>query len=139
LYPHYEEFLKELVQEGQPPEGLKLTRAMEAYGYTSPGEMSDWVMAGAGILSTTPELGLADTRTEKWFLDDPKLIMEILDKNYPLMHTTFRKIGYQLEPTLKAVHDTYDNYGQMTIEWVNKGLSDSDKMALVIITSRAAD
>lgn len=121
--------------EGNPPKGMDLTTAPKAYGYNSPGEMSDWIMAATGIPAVSPEIGTTDPRSETFFIKEMDVIVDVLDQNYPLVHSTFRKIGYQLKPELLYTHELDDELQSVTLMWHNKGLSDSNDHALLVIKS----
>lgn len=96
IYPDVELFLNELIKEGSPPAGLKLTSAPESLGYNSPGEMSDWIMAATGIPTITPEIGTTDKCSETFVMKTLDCITQTLGAQYPLIKTTFKKIGSQL-------------------------------------------
>ena len=98
----------EVIQEGSPPAGIKLTTAPASpMGYNSPGEMSDWIMAATGIPAATPEIGTSDPRTNTFFIEDLDVIIDTLDANYPMTFNLFQKIGYELEPELLKHEYTY--------------------------------
>jgi len=97
IYPDANTFLNELIAEGSPPEGLKVTTAPEALGYNSPGEMSDWIMAATGIPAITPEIGTKDKCSETFYIKTLDCITDTLDAQYPLVKTTFKKIGSQID------------------------------------------
>ena len=59
-YPRQAELFKEILEEAETPEGLKVGTASELLGYTSPGEASDWILAATGIPAISPELGTSD-------------------------------------------------------------------------------
>ena len=118
IYPDVDLFLKELVSEGSPPEGLQLSRAPEIFGYNSPGEMSDWIMAATGITTITPEIGTKDKCSETFFIKTLQCITDTLDAQYPLVKTTFKKIGSQID-----IHGTKFNSNQANLKISNKGLS----------------
>ena len=58
IYPDVDKFFNELISEGNPPEGIRLTTAPESLGYNSPGEMTDWIMGATGIPAMSPEIGI---------------------------------------------------------------------------------
>ena len=120
VYPDVDLFLKELVSEGSPPEGLELTRAPEAFGYNSPGEMSDWIMAATGIPTITPEIGTKDKCSEEFFIKTLQCITDTLDAQYPLVKTTFKKIGSQID-----IQASGFDAGQANLKITNKGLSNA--------------
>jgi len=136
LYPDYDEMLHELMAEGHPPKGDYLTTApSSAMGYNSPGEMSDWITAATGIPAVSPEIGTNDPRTATFFIEDLDVIVDTLDQNYPLIFTAFKKIGYQLDAKVMTAKHEYDGTQSLVIEWTNKGMTDTNDRALVVVKS----
>lgn len=129
LYPDVDDFLTELVAEGSPPKGLKLTTAPENLGYNSPGEMSDWILAATGIPAVSPELGTLNPCSNTFFIKSIECIVETLDAQYPLVKATFKKIGSQLSIDTQNVdvERIEDGQTKATITITNKGLSNSEE------------
>lgn len=54
---------------------------MKSVHYQANGEASDWIMETYGIIVMSPELGLPDQRTRKFFIKDKTLLKEIIVTN----------------------------------------------------------
>jgi hypothetical protein len=85
LFPEAKAFIRELVDEGDAPEGMIVGTAYSTLNYTSPGEMSDWITAATGIPSVSPELGTSDPATDTFFIEDLDVIIDVLNQNWPLV------------------------------------------------------
>lgn len=84
--------------------------------------MSDWIMAATGIPAITPELGNNNTCSETFYIDSLDCITDVLNDNFPLTMTYFKKIGSQLDfkTTFKPVNETRT---EVDLTITNKGLS----------------
>lgn len=71
-----------------------------------------------GIPSVSPELGTEEECSDTFFINDIGCIVRTLDAQYPLVKTTFKKIGSQID-----IHGTKFNSNQANLKISNKGLS----------------
>jgi len=53
------------------PKGNKLGNGSMTVNYEANGEASDWMLAERGIIAMSPELGIADKKSNGFFLSTP--------------------------------------------------------------------
>ena len=84
-YPTQAALFKEILEEAETPDGMKIGTANELLGYTSPGEASDWILAATGIPAISPELGTKDPASNGFRLDDVDVVIDVMDQGYPVI------------------------------------------------------
>ena len=117
---------QEILEESDTPEGLRVGTAGELLNYTSPGEASDWILAATGIPAISPELGTNDPETNHFRLESADLVIDVLDKSYPMIEKTVEKLNAKVE--FKQVGpveiNPHTNDFTFSVEIKNKGLQD---------------
>jgi hypothetical protein len=81
FYQKAYEFYMKLKSDHVLPNGNKLGNGSMTVNYEANGEASDWMLAERGIIAMSPELGIADKRSNKFFVKDPKIVKKIIFTN----------------------------------------------------------
>ena len=81
FYQKAYEFYMKLKSDHVLPNGNKLGNGSMTVNYEANGEASDWMLAERGIIAMSPELGIADKRSNQFFVKDPKIVKKIIFTN----------------------------------------------------------
>ena len=60
--------------------------------YSANGEASDWMLAKHGIYALSPELGTSNKKSDQFFITNPNVLKETIQKNYPWIFYTILKL-----------------------------------------------
>jgi len=63
------------------PYGNKLGNGAMTVNYEANGEASDWMLGDRGIIAMSPELGIADKRSNAFFIKQPSVIKDVIFTN----------------------------------------------------------
>jgi len=95
-FPLANQFYKHIHENGKLPKGNRMGNGRTTINYTANGEASDYFLAEKGVYSMSPELGLNDKKSQKFFVDSKSELKHIVSKNYYWLHYTMK----QLHPSL---------------------------------------
>jgi hypothetical protein len=79
-YTIYKQLYDEFVEEGNFPHNFLSGNGMKTINYPANGEASDWMLGEKRILAFSPELGIDDRNSEKFYVDKSTLF-EIIRRN----------------------------------------------------------
>lgn len=120
------EFLRELVQEAQFPDGMDIGSSYETIGIVAAGDAADWIMMNQSIAAAEAEIGNYDDFTSNGVYSIPKSIdisKQILEDNMGYILKTFEKIGNQL--SIDPIgYEILNNTLYLQLNVTNHGLSD---------------
>lgn len=126
LYPEQYKIYNEVWEDGNFPMGNVKGTATQIVGYAAPGEASDWMFGTHGIIAFSPELGLNDTSTRGFYIDNRTLAYEILKQNDIWVQNSFLKLGVMFGVEHLLTH--YDSHNlTLHMNLINKGFANYDK------------
>ena len=129
IYPQYKDLFTEITDKSAP-KGDKIGNAYQFLGYSTSGEASDWILMSTGIPAVSPELGTEEECSDEFFIHDIGCIVRTLDAQYPLVKTTFKKIGSQID-----IQASGFDAGQANLKITNKGLSNASDTWITLNSS----
>lgn len=82
----------EIVKEVGLPNGNIKGNAMQSIKYEANGEASDWFLGEHGIVSVSPELGILDSESDKFFIKSSTMLEHIILENQKWVFNTLKKL-----------------------------------------------
>ena len=92
IYALYED----IRSNGNLPLGMLFGNTMQTVHFPANGEATDWMSTQNGMIAMSPELGIHDSSTDKFF-PDQKYVQPIMEANYKWIFYTTMKLSSQLE------------------------------------------